>query len=79
MDETKRLEEIKRMRDAMRIINKVVNEGDRVLAAEIEEHLDTVQEEMKELTWGKCQKKNCTLQEWIRYVLISVHPNRDRL
>ena len=68
MDENKRLKEIKKMRDAMRVINNVVNEGDKVLATEIEEHLEVVQEELKELTWGRCQNENCTLQEWIRYV-----------
>ena len=66
MDENKRLEEIKRMRDAMSTISNVVNQGDKLLATEIENHLEDVQDELKELTWGRCQDKNCTLQEWIR-------------
>ena len=65
MDEGKRLEEIKKMRDAMRIIGKVVNTDDKLLATKIEKHLDEVQDELMNLTWGRCQDKNCSLQEWV--------------
>ena len=68
MNEEKRLEEIKKMRDAMKIIGKVVNNGDKILAAEIEEHLEEVQQELKLITWGRCQNKNCTIDEWVRLV-----------
>ena len=66
MDENKRIEEIKKMRDAMGVIGRVVGQGDKVLAEEIENHLVEVQEELKQLTWGRCKDQNCTIEEWIR-------------
>ena len=66
MDEDKRLKEIKKMREAMEVINEVVNDGDVRLATEMEKHFNEFQEELKELTWGRCQDKNCTLKEWVR-------------
>ena len=73
MDENKRLEEIKKMRDAMRVIGNVVNKGDTILATEIENHFEEVQMELKNLTWGRCQNDNCTLQEWVRLVSSDLH------
>ena len=66
MDEDRRLEEIKRIRNAMEIIENVVNNGDALLALEIENQMDSMQEELKKMTWGNCGSKNCTIQEWIR-------------
>ena len=66
MDESKRLDEIKRMREAMMVIENVVNKEDNQLATRIENHLEEVQAELEELTWGKCKEMNCTIQDWIR-------------
>ena len=66
MDENKRIEEIKKMRDAMRVIGRVVSQGDKILAVEIEGHLAEVQKELKQLTWGRCENQNCTIEEWVR-------------
>ena len=66
MDEEKRLEEIKRLRKAMKLIENVVNEGDTLLALEVENQMDSMQEELKKMTWGNCENKNCTIQEWIK-------------
>ena len=66
MDENKRIEEIKKMRDAMGVIGRVVGQGDKMLAAEIKNHLAEVQEELKQLTWGRCKNQNCSIEEWIR-------------
>ena len=66
MDESKRLSEIKRMRDAMMVIEEVVNREDDLLATQIENHLEEAQAELEELTWGKCKELNCTIQDWVR-------------
>ena len=66
MDESKRLDEIKRMREAMMVIENVVNKEDNQLATRIENHLEEVQAELEELTWGKCKEMNCTIQDWVR-------------